>query len=127
MSAAAAAYAPASRQGTPCRPRLVSVPTGPAVDGPAGVRRRLRPTPLGRLVVLVVVAGLVTGLAFTAIGGGGGPARTITVEPGQTLSQIAATRLPAVPVDDAVARIRLANNLPSAQVQAGQRLVIPGG
>lgn len=124
MSAAAVAYAPTPRPEVPRRPRLVAVP---CAGGP-GVRRRVRATPFGRAVLLVVVAGLVTGLGMAILGGGStGRGHSVTVTPGQTLSQIAAHELPDEPVDAAVSSIQLANNLPSAQVQSGQQLVIPGG
>ena len=45
--------------------------------------------------------------------------------PGQTLSEIASTQLPGLPVADAVARIQVANDLTSDQVHAGQTLLIP--
>lgn len=50
---------------------------------------------------------------------------TVTVEPGQTLSEIAATTMPGLPLDRAVVEIQLANALSSMHVQAGQTLVIP--
>ncbi len=129
MSTAAVDYAPPARHDAPCRPRLVVVPSGPSVASGSRVRaeRRLRPTPLGRLVVLVVVAGLATGLALAAFGGSGGARGSVTVTPGETLSQIAAHELPGRSLDDAVAAIQLANDLPNGQVQAGQVLVIPRG
>ncbi len=66
-----------------------------------------------------------------AVGGGAGGAsataidHATTVAEGQTLSHIAATELPSLPVGEAVAQIQLANNLSSAHVHAGQVLVIP--
>ena len=48
-----------------------------------------------------------------------------TVRSGQTLSEVAATQLPGLPVADAVARIQVANDLASDQVHAGQILLIP--
>lgn len=124
MSASAVAYAPAPRHEVPRHPRLVAVPC----TARAGVRRRVRATPFGRAVLLVVVAGLVLSLGMSILdAGSAGPDHTMTVRPGQTLSQIAMHELPGEPVDAAVSSIQLANNLPSAQVQAGQQLVIPGG
>jgi hypothetical protein len=38
---------------------------------------------------------------------------------------VAARELPQLPVADAVARIQVANDLASAQVHAGQSLLIP--
>lgn len=48
-----------------------------------------------------------------------------TVSAGQTLSEVAAVQLPSLPVNDAVARIQLANGLNTFQVHAGQSLLIP--
>jgi hypothetical protein len=48
-----------------------------------------------------------------------------TVSAGQTLSEVAATQLPSLPIHSAVARIQLANGLSSSQVHAGQLLLIP--
>jgi len=47
------------------------------------------------------------------------------VSAGQTLSDVAAAQLPSLPVNEAVARIQLANGLNSSQVHAGQSLLIP--
>jgi predicted Zn-dependent protease len=48
-----------------------------------------------------------------------------TVSAGQTLSQVAATQLPSLPINNAVARIQLVNGLSTSQVHAGQLLLIP--
>ena len=48
-----------------------------------------------------------------------------TVQQGQTLSEVAAQQLPQLPIADAVARIQVANDLPTNQVHAGQALLIP--
>ena len=47
------------------------------------------------------------------------------VSAGQTLSEVAATQLPSLPIRGAVARIQLVNGLNTSQVQAGQSLLIP--
>ncbi|MGL5929107.1 MAG: LysM peptidoglycan-binding domain-containing protein [Dermatophilaceae bacterium] len=89
---------------------------------------RLRLTRRGRLVMAVVLLVLVAVVSWLAVGRAAGspPApRTITVSTGQTLSEIASTQLPHVPLDNGIVAIRLANRLGSAQVHAGQRLVIP--
>ena len=49
-----------------------------------------------------------------------------TVEPGQTLSEIATTELAGLPTAEAVTRIQVANNLSTTHVHAGQTLTIPG-
>jgi predicted Zn-dependent protease len=48
-----------------------------------------------------------------------------TVSAGLTLSEIAATQLPSLPIQDGMARIQLANGLSTSQVHAGQLLQIP--
>lgn len=108
------------------RPRLVLVPTGDSV-------RQLEPQPLrltraGRLVLTsatVFVALLVAFVAFTGFAAASSPAETVTVQPGQTLSEIAAEHLTGGSIAAGVSALRDANDLPSAQVQAGQTLVIP--
>jgi hypothetical protein len=48
-----------------------------------------------------------------------------TVLAGQTLSEVAAHQLPSLSIQNAVARIQLANDLNTLQVHAGQSLLIP--
>jgi LysM repeat protein len=128
MSAAVAwdvAPLQAGMPGRPARPHLTSVPCGDAVVEP---RRSVRLTRAGRLAITLTVLAAAVALAVTLFTGGAS-AMTIdhstTVQPGQTLSEVAATQLPGVPVADAVAQIQLANDLPSDQVHAGQTLLIP--
>lgn len=98
-------------------------------DEPARAARSaaLRITRRGRLAI----TGAVTALLVVTAGGLAGAvmpaadAATVTVEPGQTLSEIAATTLPDLPLDRAVVEIQVANQLSSVHVQAGQTLVIP--
>ncbi|HET8593888.1 MAG TPA: LysM peptidoglycan-binding domain-containing protein [Intrasporangium sp.] len=52
---------------------------------------------------------------------------TVTVEAGQTLSEIAASQLPALSLGDAIVEIQVANGLSTDQVHAGQTLAIPAG
>ncbi|MGL5861134.1 MAG: LysM peptidoglycan-binding domain-containing protein [Phycicoccus sp.] len=110
----------------PTRPRrLVVVPHEvPQV----AVSGRLRITRRGRLVVAGVVVVLVAVMSWLAVeqaAGSPAPPRTVTVSAGQTLSEIAATELPHVPLDNGIVAIQLANRLSDAHVHAGQRLVIP--
>ena len=99
--------------------------------GPQGARRAVRArrarTVLARRAAVVAV-----GLAITAVlvgglvarAGGTGPHR-VTVQAGQTLSQIALAELPELPMGTAVAEIQIANRLNTSHVHAGQELVIP--
>ncbi|MGL4745542.1 MAG: LysM peptidoglycan-binding domain-containing protein [Dermatophilaceae bacterium] len=121
-------------------------PAGPPVSSGSGVRRRrhlvivppetaVRATPgplqitrRGRVcvvVVLILVAVAISRLAAIPSAGSADASRIVTVPAGQTLSEIAASEMPGVPLDNGVVAIRLANRLDSAQVHAGQRLVIP--
>ncbi len=109
------------------RPHLVLLPGGPArLAGPRGLRLTRR----GRLALVVLVVslmaalGVVTGLRSA---GAAEPARVVTVDAGQTLSEIAAVELPDHSISAGIVAIQLENGLSTAQVSAGQRLVIPEG
>lgn len=128
MSAAAAwPVAPAvDRVGGPARrPELRLVPTGRAARRPAAP---LRITRFGRLILLGAAVTLAVVVAVGVLGAGSASAtidHSVTVAPGQTLSQVAAHELPQLPVDEAAAQIQLVNGLSSSQVHAGQQLAIP--
>ena len=110
----------------PARTRhLVSVPTGDAVVERPASRTRL--TRRGRLVITLTTVA-VASVAGASLAFGGTPAATqeVTVEPGQTLSEIATTELAGLPTAEAVNRIQVANNLSTTHVHAGQTLTIPG-
>lgn len=97
--------------------------TGPTAVAPLRITRR------GRLAVTGTVAVAVVLLAAALLGvfpAGASPAVSYTVRPGDTLSEIAATHLPGVSLDRAIVQIQHANRLSTAQVQAGDRLLIPG-
>jgi len=133
MSAAAAwdiATAPVGAPGRaprgPVRPRLTSVPCGEAAV--ARPTAPVRVTRAGRLAITLTVAVALVVLALALFPGGASGTvidHSTTVQPGQTLSEVAASELPQLPVADAVARIQVANDLTSAQVHAGQALLIP--
>ena len=60
--------------------------------------------------------------------GGAGAAEqlpTVTVAPGQTLSEVALAELPEMSISEGVLAIQMANKMSTAQVSAGQELVIP--
>jgi hypothetical protein len=88
-----------------------------------------RLTRRGRLVstLMVTVAVAALAVALAASVGAAPPEidHATTVSAGQTLSEVAATQLPDLPIPDAVARIQLVNGLNSSEVQAGQVLLIP--
>ena len=99
----------------------------------AAYERRARPAPLhitrrGRLAVTATVA-LVLALAFASLVSAlspAGAATAVVVEPGMTLSQIAAEQLPELPLDRAMVDIQRANRLSTTDIAVGQELVIPG-
>ena len=129
MSAAVAwdvAPAPLRMPTRPTRPQLVSVPTGEDV-----VVRPAAPVHLtraGRLAITLTVLVAAVVLATTLLSGGASATvvdHATTVQSGQTLSEVAATQLPQLPLADAVARIQVANDLAGSDVHAGQTLLIP--
>lgn len=125
-----AAHHPASRMPSGRPPSRV-LPPRLVLAGPGAPERREHPRPALRArLAIAVLAGLVlVVLAATfALGAGGSPAGVpvfVTVEPGQSLSQIAAEHLPGVPVREAVVDLQLLNGLNSTDVVAGQQLRLP--
>ena len=53
------------------------------------------------------------------------PLPTVTVAPGQTLSEVALAELPEMSISEGILAIQMANKMSTAQVSAGQELVIP--
>jgi hypothetical protein len=109
----------------PARPRLTLVQGG-ATAAPSGGGLRL--TRRGRLALLLMAAlAVAASVVLFGIGGAGAatPEHTVTVHAGETLSEIAAAELPGMSISDGVVAIQLANDLNTAQVSAGQELVIP--
>lgn len=94
----------------------------------AGTVRAQRARAMRARRVAVVAVGLAIAVllagALVARAGGTGPHR-VTVQAGQTLSQIALAELPDLPIGTAVAEIQIANRLNTSHVHAGQELVIP--
>ncbi|WP_404383577.1 LysM peptidoglycan-binding domain-containing protein [Knoellia locipacati] len=124
----AAGYAVPLPTRRPQRPRLVLVPTGEAVCEASAPALRL--TRAGRLALTTTVLLLALVAAFVGFTGGAaatGAPLTVTVEQGQTLSQLAAEHMSGSSIATAVAELQLANGLGSAQVRAGQTIVIPQG
>ena len=125
---------PATRRpSAPRRPalRLVTTPAAPRRPEPArpvGVRltARGRAVVTGVLVVLAVAVLLLT----TSVSGAGTsstpvPVRHVTVEPGQTLWEIAGDVAPDADRRDTVATILELNALPRSSVRAGQQIAVP--
>ncbi len=88
---------------------------------------QLRLTRRGRLTItlsaictLLAMTALAIALVSPASGAG-----EVVVRPGQTLSEIAATHRPDLPLDRAIVQIQLRNNMNTAHVQAGQTISLP--
>ena len=96
-----------------------------------GLQGRLRLTRRGRMLLagfvaaLALAISLVAGGAFASASAPSSGPRTITVQPGDTLSQIAAREMPGMPIGNAVVDLQVANQLTNAGVTAGDTLVIP--
>jgi LysM repeat protein len=95
------------------------------------VRPATRLTRRGRLVVvLFVLAVLALGLSVGVSSQAAGPSRphavpTVTVQPGETLWQVAVRAVPGADPRLVVDELQRINHLPTATVQAGQQLTIP--
>jgi len=95
----------------------------------------LRITRRGRAVLTLLIAiPLSIGAAVTGLGAIGASAGTqgstatfsyVTVEPGESLWQVAESVAPTADPRDVIASILNLNNLSSGEVQPGQRLAIP--
>jgi hypothetical protein len=130
MSAAVAwnpALVPVRIPSRTAHPRLRLVRPGERVCASASPVTRL--SRRGRLLItLMVVAGVLSLIGALTTSVSATPAQidhATTVSAGQTLSEVAAAQLPGLPVREAVAGIQLANGLNTAQVHAGQSLLIP--
>ncbi|WP_299517895.1 LysM peptidoglycan-binding domain-containing protein [uncultured Serinicoccus sp.] len=95
-------------------------------------RRRLRAgrlhlTRRGRLAVTATTGLVLAAVIWSMVGllGPAGASTSVTVERGETLSQIASEQLPELPLSRAVTAIQRANSLSTTSIAAGQELVIP--
>lgn len=110
------------------RGHLRLVPTGQVEARGADHGGAMTLTRRGRLAVTVAVATTLVVAALLAFGMFPATAvagHTVTVQPGQTLSEIAVTQLPGMPMDRAIVQIQLANEMSTVHVQAGMELEIP--
>lgn len=106
--------------GRPARHLRVVPAIAPVAEHGVRITRR------GRLAVtLTILSALAVAGAGAASGGGANAEFSVVVNAGQTLSEIAAAELPGLPIGDAVARLQVANNLSSPQVEVGQVLIVP--
>jgi LysM repeat protein len=106
--------------------RLVP-PVSAAVDTlPRSAPVRL--TLAGRIVLAALLAAVALLLLSSTVGAAraASPARaTVTVQAGQTLSELAVAHLPELSVSEGVAQLQLANGLNTPAIHAGQLLVVP--
>ncbi|MDQ2852039.1 MAG: hypothetical protein M3Y49_15170 [Actinomycetota bacterium] len=97
----------------------------PAADS---LNRSTHITRRGRLLIscsigLLCVVGLGAGVRVLASAQAPAPVfQTVTVQAGQTLSEIAHRAYPDLAVGNAVTRVQLTNNLNTSQVYAGEQL-----
>ena len=108
----------------PRRPHLVVLTGGAGRPAQvAGVRITRR----GRLALLALALAIVAVVGLIGMGGAGAaePLPTVTVAPGQTLSEVALAELPQLNLSQAIVAIQIANQLSTAEISAGQQLVIP--
>ena len=106
----------------PRRPHLVVLPGGAGQPAaPVRITRR------GRLALLALVLAIVAVVGLMGMRGAGAaePLPTITVAPGQTLSEVALAELPEMSISEGIIAIQIANQMSTALVSAGQELVIP--
>jgi len=105
---------------------LTLVPHAEAVV-PRGASAHLRITRRGRVARTIAIALAIGALAVATLMMMSPASASIEVEvqPGQSLSEIAATYLPHMPLDRAIVAVQVENSMNSAQVQTGQRLLIP--
>jgi hypothetical protein len=105
------------------------------VDSSRVVRTRLRITRRGRAVVAALVAVPVVIVVGALVLNGGGAVASdttgsadfqhVTVDGGETLWQVASEIAPSSDPRDVIADLVSLNNLPSAEVSAGQSLAVP--
>jgi hypothetical protein len=108
----------------PRRPHLVVLTGGagrPAEAGPVRITRR------GRLALVALVLAIIAVVGLMGMRGAGAAEAfpVVTVAPGQTLSEVALAELPELSISQGILAIQVANQLSTAQVSAGQQLVIP--
>lgn len=112
--------------GEAARRHLHLVPQLPQANA-AGSRRSVyaRRRFAAMLALVIVLAGAVLAGRAMAASDAGASDEVVTVQPGETLSEIAAREFPSAPTSQAVVVIQMANHLGSSDVAAGRRLVIP--
>lgn len=115
--------------------RVLPARTAQAPASDARSSRKLRLTKRGRVVFTTLAAiPLVIGVAVVGLSAGGAAANTeaagatftyITVDPGESLWQLAESIAPDADPRDVIAEIMNLNQLSTAGIEPGQRLAIP--
>ncbi|MEO7147453.1 MAG: LysM peptidoglycan-binding domain-containing protein [Terrimesophilobacter sp.] len=108
---------------------------GPRMNAPRTVSSRLHITRRGRVVLTALVsAPLMVAAVVIAVNGGiatagagvtGNDFSYVTVEPGQSLWQLAKSIAPTADPRDVIADIAILNGLDGSVVHPGERLAIP--
>ncbi|MGB5950973.1 MAG: LysM peptidoglycan-binding domain-containing protein [Ornithinimicrobium sp.] len=108
------------------RPRLY-LAGGTEVDGASSSETQMVMTRRGRLALTMssLMALVIAAVLALSMMGPASADSQVVVQPGQTLSQIAASELPHLSLDRAIVDIQLANQMNTLHVQAGQTLTIP--
>lgn len=107
----------------------------PCTVEPAARRGVVRLTRRGRLVATLVFLGVALGLMLSMGGfavasqdaGSPEPVRVVTVQPGDSLYEIASDLAAPGEIRSMVLRIQELNSLPSATITEGQKLAVPRG
>lgn len=110
------------------RPRHLTLVAGPAARQGSHGGPGLVLTRRGRLVVASLLSLLVALVAVLVLAGASAAdtaPRAVTVQPGETLSEIAVRELPDLAMRAGVIELVAANHLQSDQVTAGQVLTVP--
>jgi hypothetical protein len=84
-----------------------------------------RVTALVTVVVVVLVLAAGAFAVVRAVGSSPAPTRTVLVEPGQSLWQVAAATSPGSDVGETVSQIRSLNHLGGTTLTPGQTLLVP--
>lgn len=115
--------------------RTVTIPSQRRPADPDNFHTIKNPAPIrltrrGRIVIWLVLAGLaLVALALLApasqAAAPSGPARAVTVRPGDTMWSIATNALPGVAPAVAVERVRAFNHLPDNKVYVGEQILLP--
>ena len=113
-------------EGVPTTPTLARRRIGPAAETASSAFRLTR---WGRLLCTLALVAVLAAAAVAASARSGGASASspqrITIAQGQTLSGLAVTYLPDLPIAQGVDAIRVANQLQNDRIIAGDTLVIP--